>query len=776
MTRSPVVLAAGFAALVLVVYADPLFFPRSFGGRDYPAYNLPLEKSIHDAYSRWRLPVWQADVSGGRPLLPNPNAGALYPLRLLLSPIRFPFAMKIFPLIHWILAGTGMLLFLRQLRVGAAGCWVAGATYAFSGVAVSEVFFPHIQPGLALLPWLMWAVSRPASALARVLSLSLLFALDLLAADIFTNALGFLAILLWIALEEERLDQRARLFQTLLAGACGALAAAPQILATAFWLPETNRAVLGMNLAESFYFSVSPWRLAELAIPYAFGHTWTLDDGQTWGQTLYQGKTVGLFTTLYVGAFPLIAAALAWRPTRRGLRFGRVVLAAGLALAILPSLAPASWLAARSPFALRNPEKFAVAIAFGFAVLAGLAFDRIRVSGIRSRPLLAVGGVFALLALGTRIFASPAAHAAVSWIHAGSEKADLAAREIPGAIAEGGLLWIATVIALDLLRRNGRTAAGSAALLLTLVPIAANRRIALTFREEEVYAPTAFARVLDRLDPARAYRVLGESVYQGTSALDSACRAADPTYTQYARATWAQHTHVLWRRGTIFNYDFDSGDLSRMESLRRVVRYLVEARDPAPLFASLSLRWGIRFRDQPPLAGYRRFGGDRLQDWDVHSQARPAIRLLDSWREAPGALDALRALPDAAPGQIVLETGRSGPGSARLSQIQILEDSPERMRLKTSSLDSGWLFLVREFWSHRTVRIDGREAEVVPAHLAFSAVAVPAGSHEIVWVEELPGWRVSRWGPVLFLLILACVLWRWSSTRRPRAPEQSRTH
>ncbi|HMF09016.1 MAG TPA: hypothetical protein VKJ00_07765, partial [Thermoanaerobaculia bacterium] len=79
-----------FGALLAVVYADPLFVRRNFAGRDLIPYNLPMERAIHDAYARGHFPVWLPYVSGGRPLLPNPNAGALYPLRILLSPIAFP--------------------------------------------------------------------------------------------------------------------------------------------------------------------------------------------------------------------------------------------------------------------------------------------------------------------------------------------------------------------------------------------------------------------------------------------------------------------------------------------------------------------------------------------------------------------------------------------------------------------------------------------------------------------------------------------------------------
>jgi hypothetical protein len=59
-----------FAALILAVYSDPLFFRRNFTGRDLVVYNLPMEKKVHEAYARGQLPVWTPEISGGRSFPP----------------------------------------------------------------------------------------------------------------------------------------------------------------------------------------------------------------------------------------------------------------------------------------------------------------------------------------------------------------------------------------------------------------------------------------------------------------------------------------------------------------------------------------------------------------------------------------------------------------------------------------------------------------------------------------------------------------------------------
>ena len=739
-----------FALLVLAVYADPLFFPRTFGGRDLPAYNLPMEKAVHEAYARGRLPVWAGNVSGGRPLLPNPNAGALYPVRVLLSAVPFAAAAKIYPVFHWILAGAGTAFLLGACGVSFGGQWIGAVTYAFSGIAVSEMFFPHIQPGMTLLPWILWAIRRPASRISRLLSLSILFGLDVLAGDVFTVMMGFAAGLLWIVLEEP--PDRRKSLAAVFAGAAGLglLAAAPQVVATALWIPETNRGVSGISLAESFFFSLSPWRVLEFVVPFPFGRTSSLDEAVVWGRVLFHDKSVGLFSTFYAGALPVLALVSRPRLRERGCRFARVLFFASLGACVLPSLLSSGLRAIRSPLALRNPEKLGVLCVLALAILAGWAYEVRRRQAVRLRGPLLVGLALAFAASAAFLWPGRAAAAATRLIGAPRSAAPTAAASLATAVAEAGLLWMATVVALDILRLRRRAAAMVSLATLTLVPIAAGRAIAQTFPEAEVFSRTAFERRVERADPSGRYRILGESIYRQASPLQNLCQRTDPTYTDYARRSWTQHTHALWNRGTIFNYDFDNGDLSRVESLRRVARHLTESGDPRHLFASLALRFGVRFRDQAALPGYRRIGGDLLQDWDENPESLPDVRLLRAWRGEPDVLAALKDLPFLSSEEVVLETGSRSFGAARPGRVALLEDTPEELRMDTESFDPAWLFVLRPFWTYRTIEVDGHPVEAVPAQLAFTAVAIPAGRHAILWRERVPGGSVSRWGSVFF--------------------------
>ncbi|MDQ6894082.1 MAG: hypothetical protein M3167_15535 [Acidobacteriota bacterium] len=754
-----------FVIFVLAVFTDPLFLRRNFAGRDLLPYHLSTEREIHDAWSSASLPLWTAHASGGRPLLPNPNVGALYPVRPLLAPLSFPLAMRIYPVLHWLVAGLGMIALLRAIGASAAGAWIAAATYVFSGVGVSEVFYTNIHPGMALLPWIGWAAARPASsARARIVPLALLFALDFLAGDPFTIGIAGAACVAWIVLETPpgaRRRDAARLAGAIL---LAVLATAPQIVASALWAPLTNRAIVGLPLNVAAGFSVAPWRLLELVVPYPFGATWSLDPHDFWARA---GMRT-FFSSLFCGGLAVLAVPFLLSRTGRGSRFVLALALGAAAVCVLPWFLPASWGEWRSPVPLRYPEKFAVALVFALGVGAGLAADAFRAGARLPRWRLPVAIALAAVAAAASLAPGPVGEAATAALSVPSRFAGDAGRQIAWAFAEAGLFWVATLVGLELLRLGDRRASIVGLLMLTCVPVVANRRIVRTFPQDAVLAPPAFARWTIREDPAGAFRVLDESRYRAPSALDAAAQARDPVGNEFYRRSWFLYTPSLWGRGTVLNADPDVGDLSRAESLRRLSALFPAAENGAALFASLSLRHAIRYRDQGAIPGFRPAGGDALQTWDENPDALPAIRMAATWREAASAVDALAAMRSAGMGEIVVETGRSGRGASAGGSVSSIEDRGRHLRFSVDAVQAGWVFVLRGFWPYRTVQVDGRLVEIAPAQLAFSALPVPAGRHRVDWREDLPGGEISWIGPVLALAGV------WIVARRDRVlPRQA---
>ena len=751
-----------FAALVIVCYADPLFTRRAFVGRDLVPYNYPLEKVVHDAWSRGRLPVWWDTVSGGRPLMPNPNAGVLYPLRPALSLVPFPVAMKVFPVAHWILGGLGMLLLVRAIGGSRSAAWLGATSFAFSGVIVSELFYTNFHPGASLLPWTLWGVVRPASGPAgRLLGIALPYAALLLAGDVFSLTLAVGSAALWLWLETDP-PERWRGAGALALGVSAAiLLALPQIFATALLAPETRRIIGGITLREALGFSPPLWRLFELVVPYPFGETWAFDLHRDWGTLVVRH----FFTTFFVAPFALAGLWRGRRNPSRGWRFAVVLFALTALAAVAGGFLPPAWGSWPSPIPLRYPEKLMVGATFALALSAAIALDRVRRFQTGGRGLLLVAGALTGLSVLAAAVPEIAARIVVSAAGGAADHVPVAARQLAPALAFGGILWVASAVAAELASTRSRRALVAALVLLTLVPLAANRPIARTAHEGAVYAPTAFARRIARADPEGRYRTVDGSLLRPPSALARPSLGSDLGSLEMDRQSWFYFTPTLWNRGTVINSDIDAGDLSRIESLRRLSSAAASHAGSQGFFSALSLRFAIRYRDQAALPGFRRFGGDALRDWDEDPDALVDVRLATRWREVTGPIDALRTLPGLPADEIVVETGSRREGRARPGTVRILEKSPERLVLETRTADPAWLFVLRGDWSYREVSIDGIPVETRPSQLAFAAAPVPSGSHRVEWREKAPGLEMARFGPVAGVLLLLLPLAR---RRRPR--------
>jgi len=101
------------------------------------------------------------------------------------------------------------------------------------------------------------------------------------------------------------------------------------------------------------------------------------------------------------------------------------------------------------------------------------------------------------------------------------------------------------------------------------------------------------------------------------------------------------------------------------------------------------------------------------------------------------------------------------PSSA--DQVEWIEDGLTRLRLRTFSETGGLLVILDTFASGWRATVDGRAAPIYPANLAFRAIQVPSGRHDIVFryaplaVTVGLGLTGAGWLGVLFL---AGKVWR----------------
>lgn len=145
--REPAI-STGLAAFIFfsvaLVYFLPAFFPgRHIFGTDYLVGGYFVHEFISDRFAAGEAPKWLPYLYGGVPLFANPGS-TFYPFRFvadLLLPVS-----RILPailVIQFGLAGLGMFVLSVELGVRRWIAFLAGLTWAFTGVLTSWVYAGH---------------------------------------------------------------------------------------------------------------------------------------------------------------------------------------------------------------------------------------------------------------------------------------------------------------------------------------------------------------------------------------------------------------------------------------------------------------------------------------------------------------------------------------------------------------------------------------------------------------------------------------------------------
>jgi hypothetical protein len=762
--------------LVVLLFTDLLFLPRMLYGRDVNSYFLPLEMAVHRAWASGHLPLWFAGVSGGKPLLPNPNAGVFYPLRLAAAALPFAFGFKLYLVLHVFIAGWGTIRLARALGAGRGAQVAAAAAYALSGPSMSALLFSNMLPGVALLPWIALSgyrlAARPRARSAALVAI--LLTLDVLGGEPFTLALGLIALVSFAAWAPRDRRARALLFA---GGAAFAaiLASGIQLVPMFLYLPATLRAQVRFRLLATLQWSLSPARLAELVVPYPFGDPTGFDAWRTWGGRFFSGRPGGYMATIFAGAFA--TAGLVSRRARfedRGLaRALGSIFGASLLLAGAGSLVPDRLLSTTTRLALRYPEKFVFGAVLVAAIFAAKAWDTAAVSPRFALPVAAASIVLALAALLARAAGEPLARAVVAWTQDGRASAAMVARELPRALLEASLHWgLAAAAAALLLASPRRRWRSAGALFLVVADVAlATRRVVRTVPERESLDPPPAVAALNALDPGVRFSFVPQANYFSASAPLDRLRGHRPD--RPPEITLRAFAGSLWGRPSVLNSDPDASDLARHGFARRDLFRWLDS-DPASaanFLAGYSVKYLLRYPDATPLPGAAPAATAGAVVIDALPDAVPRYSIASRWEEFPSGMDAESALgrQHPPPTTAIVETGRRGSGRTSPGTIDALAESPEGFDAVAACPEGCWLRATRGYWKFRDVRVDGKPAGAVPERLALSAVWIPPGRHRIEWEEKLPG---GAWGLAATLAGLGAILaaaWR----RSPEGGEES---
>jgi hypothetical protein len=730
--RPAAAFASTLAILLLGVYFDPLFVSRTFADRDMLPFFFPIEKAVHDSWRHGHIPLVLPEISFGRLLAANPNTGAFYPLRIAMALLPFPFSFKFFPIVHLWLAGFGLYLLARARNASPVGAAVGGIVLAFSGAATSDILYPAILPGLALIPWFLLAVERlgRSPTARRVAAAGGVWTLLLLAGDVITSGLALLGgVLLLVEMGGPGLRRRAALGGAAIAA--GTLAASVQLVPAILFAPWTGRALGRYALWRALSWSVHPWRLFELFVPFPFGDVTAIDS--VWGQRIWSGKGSGFFLSLYSGAFAAAALVIA-RPRKRLFLYGAggFALAASMAGAFVD---PDYSLHHSSSIPLRYPEKLLVLFVVVTALLAAEAADRLG-SGRGAVFSLAVAAVLAACAgIAWRAPLAFSRFVESNWSSAGS--GPLAARSMPGILGGAAGRW--AILGLILLAYRDRFPWRGILCVLLFADVATSAAKCVPGASEQLVRapPPAIRAVLrENRSDVFAFFPIWEKVW--------------PTGGAPLRVGIDEIENFLW--GDIgaawgvfhaFNMDYDRSDFYRVQLAAREVELRGAADGSLRRFLGA---FGARTSLTNVPRAWFGFSGPARRVAPAflltNPDALPRIRLARRFREVRDIREAYSLIHARKVDLLettVLETGRSGEGQASAGRLRIERLGREGLRVKTEASGAAVLLLPLSPQPFREVLVDGENVQPFPANLCWTAVPIPEGKHLVSLHEKLPG-------------------------------------
>ena len=742
----------GVGVLLLLLFADPLLLPRTFARRDMTTFFFPIEKAVHESWRQGQVPLLLPEISFGRPLAANPNTGVFYPLRIAMAVLPFGVAFKLFPVLHLGIAAVGVFLLARFLGISPGGSAISGLIFPLSGPALSEIWFPDFLPGLALLPWVVWSAGRFGRDGSRrsAALFGLLLGIDLLVGDVFTAALAVLGGLLLVLQEPGARSAPASAGGLIAAAVPAVLLAGAQIVPALLYLPYTVRALGRFPLRVAFTWSVSLWRLLELVVPFPFGNA--ARSPNVWGDALWSGKSTGFFQTLYPGC--LASGALFFFRPQKGKRvmiYGLIGIS--LSLAVAGFYFPNALLDRPSPIPLRYPEKLMAGFDLGAALLAGFAIDGFR----RGAPGKLAGGALTIAAVLAAAFLFTRTHpeATARFIDTNWSRHNLGAKgaaSLPSLFASSLVPWLglAGISLMAYRRRTGWPLLALAVLAFADLE-AVRRQFTLTESSDALSRPPSADAIL-ALDHGQAFGFLPFGDYTVRS--DSRSRA------ESVRSDLSSDFAAAFGVFYSFNLDYDVSDPYRVELARREI-YRDGGQSPGlqKFLSGFSARSAIVEEGRMP-NGFSR-GGPALPggNWAVvNPAAAPTFRFAPRVVEVADVREAYAFIhgdeADLSAFTIV-ESGRRRESVLATGSLRVFRDDPNRIALETSAPGPSRVIFPRAPLPFRSVKVDGVSAEAEPSNLCLSSIAVPAGTHEIIVQEDLPGGAAGPAMSVAGIVLLA---------------------
>lgn len=141
-------------------------FPKVLGGlesfytRDYGALAYPNIHFHHEMFWQGEIPFWNPYSNCGQPFLAQWGTMTLYPGALIYLLLPLPWSLSLFCFAHVWLGGFGMYLLARRWTNTNFGGALAGTTFVFNGVMFASFVWPNYLVTLGWMPFVVLLAER----------------------------------------------------------------------------------------------------------------------------------------------------------------------------------------------------------------------------------------------------------------------------------------------------------------------------------------------------------------------------------------------------------------------------------------------------------------------------------------------------------------------------------------------------------------------------------------------------------------------------------------
>jgi hypothetical protein len=712
------------------------------------------------------VPLWNPFSFFGVPALANAQGGGLFPLNFLFKFLSPGNAYLLIALSKMWFSGFFAFLYFRKAGFQALSACLGSIGFMLCGHMIVWFGYPTSNP-LMIFPFLMWALEGflENATLRRLAWVAVAFGLLFIGGQPQTGFLITTAAAIYLLIRSVQPGKRiVRIWIGFtVAVILGLCLAAPQIMTFLEYLRLSASAEIRGSMGHYGWKYYEWFTLISWIQPLFFGD---VRGGSFWGFSSLLGEAV------YIGAIPLVFAFFGFSRLRDRQNYGFAVLAIFLLGCLGLYIKPMAGIYLSLPLLSRiDNNKLMTLVAFGLIAFSVIGFDALLEGAInlhktiRNYLWIAFGWI-GLVAFGFFYFRDG--------IHA----LGMANHEIHEAAWLVGFL-ILGVMVLWLLKagRLSRNAAACLLLLATLVDVFRIWIYYIPSNPEEFLIPKSEALaylqknagnsrimgVRDMLPPEISilYRLQDMRGYDGMTPYSyyRVLEKIDPDIHDLSRnlQLW-RVPGMKWAHSTLFFKSYspylDSPDLQVKKDLSRI-DYWSNGISAIQRPELLSI-FGVRFilcpkgSEMPDRAGFRKVHQSDAEVWE-NPKVLPRAYLVTGpviVGDDEAALQTI-ANPDFAFNKTAVITGKKevtehAPESELIPAV-IEEYDSEKVRVKASSPQGGWLILSDLYYPGWEATCDGRPAEILPANYLFRAIRIPAGTHTVEYIYRPASFRIGCW-------------------------------